>query len=135
MAAAALDPELPEPELDPVPVPSLPWVGIVMSVGLRPAAARVTDDQEGRALHPQTGAGTRPGLSSIILPRDRRICRARTLSRDPNRLAANGLASSGSPNGRNAASPALPCMFDSSQYAILAGCREESYAMPEALTS
>ena len=28
-----LDPELPEPELDPVPVPSLPWVGIVMSVG------------------------------------------------------------------------------------------------------
>ena len=37
------DPELLEPELDPVPVPSLPWVGIVMSVGLRPAAARVTN--------------------------------------------------------------------------------------------
>jgi len=29
----------------------------------------------------------------------------------------------------------MPCMFESSRYAILALCREESYAMPEALTS
>jgi hypothetical protein len=28
----------------------------------------------------------------------------------------------------------MPCMFDSSRYAILAMCLEESYATPEALT-
>jgi hypothetical protein len=59
----------------------------------------------------------------------------RALSRVPNYFAVNGLRLCNSSPYGGTGGVALPCMFDSSQYAILARCREESYALPEALTS
>ena len=62
-----------------------------------PSGPSLLGGKEGQgreALQRHSGSGTRQGLNSNIVPRERVIYRALALPGDPNRLAVNGLGSS-----------------------------------------